>query len=38
MQKLIELLLEKWYVSRHEEEWLYSEICDISDEKEEMRK
>ena len=38
MQKLIELLLEKWYVSRHEEELLYSEICDISDEKEEMRK
>ena len=38
LQKLIELLLEKWYVSRHEEELLYSEICGISKEKEEMRK
>ena len=38
LQKLIELLLEKWYISRHEEELLYSEICGISDEKEKMRK
>ena len=38
LQKLIELLLEKWYVSRYEEELLYSEICGISDEKEDMRK
>ena len=38
LQKLIELLLEKWYISRHEEELLYSEICGISKEKEEMRK
>lgn len=38
LQKLIELLLEKWYISRHEEELLYREICDISDKKQEERK
>ena len=38
LQKLIELLLEKWYVSRYEEELLYSDICDISEKKEEERK
>ena len=38
LQKLIELLLEKWYISRHEEELLYTEICDISDKKQEERR
>ena len=36
--KLIELLFDKWYIARHDEEQLYAEITDISDEKAEMRK
>ena len=36
--KLIELLLEKWYISRHEEEELYDSIVTIADEKAEERK
>lgn len=31
--KLIELLLEKWYITRHDEEQLLSEIVTISDDK-----
>lgn len=33
IEPLIELLIEKWYIARHDEELLYAEICDISDEK-----
>lgn len=36
--KLIELLLEKWYISRQEEEELYDSIVTIADEKAEERK
>ena len=36
--KLIELLLEKWYISRHEEEELYDSIVTMADEKAEERK
>ena len=32
--RLIELLVDKWYVARHEEELLYNEIVDIKDTKE----
>jgi hypothetical protein len=35
--KLIELLLEKWYVSRHDEESLFAEITEIADEKQAAR-
>jgi hypothetical protein len=38
LQKLIELLLEKWYIARYEEELLYSEISNISDDKQTERK
>lgn len=36
--KLIEHLLEKWYVARHEEEQLYSEIMDIDTAKQDERR
>lgn len=36
--KLIEMLLEKWYVARHDEEALLSEIVGIAESKEEQRK
>lgn len=35
--KLIELLLQKWYVARHDEEQLFAEITAIADEKEAER-
>lgn len=35
--KLIELLIEKWYINRHETEELYSDIIGISEEKEDQR-
>lgn len=38
LQKLIELLLEKWYVARYEDENLFSEVVNISEEKRLMRK
>lgn len=38
LQKLIELLMDKWYIARHEEEALLTEIVDISDEKQIERK
>lgn len=38
LNRLIELLIEKWYIARHDEELLYAEICDISDEKQDQRK
>lgn len=31
--KLIELLIEKWYINRHEEEALFNELKSIGDEK-----
>ena len=31
--KLIELLMEKWYIARHDEEELLSEIVEIKNEK-----
>jgi len=31
--KLIELLIEKWYINRHDEEQLLSEITNIADNK-----
>ena len=36
--RLIEMLLEKWYITRHEEEELLSEIVGIAEDKEEQRK
>lgn len=36
--KLIEMLLEKWYITRHDEEVLLSEIVGIAESKEELRK
>ncbi|MCH5205690.1 MAG: DUF4145 domain-containing protein [Oscillospiraceae bacterium] len=36
--KLIELLIKQWYIARHEEEQLLSEIVAIKDEKEAERK
>lgn len=36
--KLIELLIDKWYVARHDEEALLSEISEIAAEKEDTRK
>lgn len=38
LQSLIELLLDKWYVARHDEEELYSSITETVDDKEEQRK
>lgn len=35
--KLIELLIEKWYVARHEEEELYEDITGISEEKDAIK-
>lgn len=37
LQKLIELLIQQWYIARHEEEKLYNEIEQLSDEKEQQR-
>lgn len=36
--RLIEHLIEKWYIDRHDEEELYAELADISQEKAEARK
>lgn len=36
--KLIEMLIEKWYITRHDEEALLSEIVGIAESKEEQRK
>lgn len=36
--KLIELLFEKWYIARHDEETLLSDIVGIADEKDAERK
>lgn len=36
--RLIEMLFEKWYITRHEEEALWSEIVGIAENKEEQRK
>lgn len=38
LNRLIELLIEKWYISRHDEEALYAEICAVSEEKQNQRK
>ena len=31
--KLIELLIDKWYIARHDEEELFNEITQIADDK-----
>lgn len=36
--KLIELLMEKWYIARHDEETLFQDITEMSEEKQEERK
>lgn len=36
--KLIELLLDKWYITRHEEEEVYSEVSFISNKKETVKR
>ena len=36
--RLIEMLIEKWYIARHEEEELFNEIVGIAKSKEEQRK
>lgn len=38
LKKLIELLIEKWYIARHDEEALFAEITDMADEKQVQRK
>ncbi|MBE5740956.1 MAG: DUF4145 domain-containing protein [Clostridiales bacterium] len=38
LQSLIELLVDKWYISRHDEEALFDDISNISEEKEKERK
>ena len=38
LQALIELLIDKWYISRHDEEALFDDILNISEEKEKERK
>lgn len=38
LQKLIELLMEKWYISRHDEEVLFAEIAQTAGDKQEQRK
>ena len=38
LMKLIEMLLEKWYITRHDEETLLNEIVGIAESKEEQRK
>lgn len=37
LQKLIELLLEKWYIDRYEEEKLYAEIIQTAEQKQDGR-
>lgn len=37
LQKLIELLFDKWYIARHDEEKLLNDISDISDKKQAER-
>lgn len=37
LQKLIELLLEKWYINRYEEEQLYADIVKTAEDKKEQR-
>lgn len=36
--KLIELLFDKWYIARHDEEALFNDIVGISDDKADKRK
>ena len=36
--KLIELLLDQWYINRHEQELLYSDIIEIDNNKQSARK
>ena len=38
LQKLIELLFDKWYIAKHDEEELFNDINNISSEKEIERK
>ena len=38
LQKLIELLIEKWYIARHDEEVLFDEIAQTAENKQEQRK
>lgn len=35
--RVIELLIEKWYIARHDEEVLYDEVIALSDEKKELK-
>lgn len=35
--QLIELLIEKWYINRHDEEQLYNDVISISDDKQQLR-
>ena len=37
LQKLIELLFDKWYITRHDEEELYNDITDTSNKKQAER-
>ena len=37
LQKLIELLIEKWYIARHDEELLFDEIAQTAEEKQDKR-
>lgn len=38
LQKLIEMLFDKWYIAKHDEEELFNEIIDTSDKKQTERK
>lgn len=35
--KVIELLIQQWYINRHEEEQLYADVLSISDQKQQQR-
>ena len=37
LKKLIELLFDKWYITRHDEEELYNDITDTSNKKQAER-
>jgi len=38
LQKLIELLLDKWYIARNDEEKLFAEVAIVADEKDDVKK
>ena len=37
LQKLIEMLLDKWYIARYEEEKVFEDVIEICEEKQEQK-